>query len=436
MNRMITEYSLILTALYLFQIFRGRKDLFSPRVIFNAFAWLKNVPYFYQVAVDYPDYLITRYFVFKLLAFVFVNTGITIYDSLIAHKSKYSYVDKGTQRISAYYRIGILLFIIGFSVQLFVFSQSGGIIYIITHLQSRRSMMTGLHYYSLISNTFITCSVLCSEVYAIYSKSKKGRFAFYIIFILSLLGKMVYGARRPALMLLLQVLLCYHYTGNRLQLKSIFKPRYIIATVFVFFFIMVMPMMRSKTEIDIVEDPTEFVTNASSNLSGIFREFSYLTGDMFVFDYFGPNNHWWGRSYLNIFTQFIPSSIYKDKPPMDDGMYLFNLMSGLEVEPNEPTRELFIQSSIPFTLEGSLFSNFGVVGLIIGCFIVGLLYGKVYKMMVDMSYPILMILIYQEVLFVFVPSVLHTTSVLIATGTYSIILAISLRIRIKKIKYA
>ena len=78
MNRMITEYSLILTALYLFQIFRGRKDLFSPRVIFNAFAWLKNVPYFYQVAVDYPDYLITRYFVFKLLAFVFVNAGITI----------------------------------------------------------------------------------------------------------------------------------------------------------------------------------------------------------------------------------------------------------------------------------------------------------------------------------------------------------------------
>ncbi len=72
-----------------------------------------------------------------------------------------------------------------------------------------------------------------------------------------------------------------------------------------------------------------------------------MTGDMFVFDHFKTADLWYGKSYANFFVQWIPSSLFPNKPPMDDGMYLYNMIRGLQVLPNTPTRELLHQPSIP-----------------------------------------------------------------------------------------
>ena len=84
---MVSLYSILLSLCYFVGAYIGRKDIFSPRFIFNVFAWLKNIPY----AVDYirinniADETIDSYFLFKFISFICVNVGITIYEN----KSRY-----------------------------------------------------------------------------------------------------------------------------------------------------------------------------------------------------------------------------------------------------------------------------------------------------------------------------------------------------------
>ena len=115
-------------------------------------------------------------------------------------------------------------------------------------------------------------------------------------------------------------------------------------------------------------------------------------------------------------------------------MYLLNMMYGEKVTPNMATADLYFQTSVPFTLESSLYSNFGLLGIIIGCLLVGIFYQYVYKVLTACYCPIVMILIYQEIIFVFVPSVLHATSAIIICGVYWVIFKILFKFKIRRIR--
>ena len=191
-------------------------------------------------------------------------------------------------------------------------------------------------------------------------------------------------------------------------------------------------MLRYYENSNIYLTPKVWAEESLNSIDNIFREFSYLTGDMYIFGHFNFSNYWGGRVYLNIFTQWIPRSLFPNKPPMDDGMYLLNMMRGVSVSPNMSTSQLLYQTSVPFTMEGALYANFGWLGLIIGCFLVGVFYEYVYKVMKDCDYNILSIFIYQTVIFEFVPSVLHTVSPFIGILFMTIITVPVLHIRIKR----
>ena len=192
------------------------------------------------------------------------------------------------------------------------------------------------------------------------------------------------------------------------------------------------PMLRYYENATIYLSPSLWAKEALGNVNTIFREFSYLTGDMYTFEHFNLSNYWLGKEYLNIFVQWIPRSLYPGKPPMDDGMYLYNMMQGVAVTPNMATADLPFQTSVPFTLESSLFVNFGWVGVFMGCFLVGMLYQYVFRILNETQYNILTIFIYQTVIFEFVPSVLHTVSPLIGITFTAIIIVPLLHIRIRR----
>lgn len=79
---MVLTYSILLSLCYFCGAYIGRKDIFSPRFIFNIFAWLKNIPYVidYIAANRISDDTVESYFFFKFISFVCVNIGITIYE--------------------------------------------------------------------------------------------------------------------------------------------------------------------------------------------------------------------------------------------------------------------------------------------------------------------------------------------------------------------
>ncbi|HRF86645.1 MAG TPA: O-antigen polymerase [Alloprevotella sp.] len=432
---MLTFYAIFLSVCYLIGAYIGRRDIFSPRFIFNVFAWLKNIPYFveYVAANDIPTSQIETYILFKFISFLCVNIGITIYERNSV-KKRYLYREYRKQSIRKYLRTGIIVFLIGLVLKVHTIMSSGGVFYIMTHIQSRKELMAGQYYNELLSNSLLTCGVLLSLLCYLKKRKWTTFFIFTGIFLITAFSLIVFGARRPALMLLLQVIMLYHFVSSKILIRNIFKIKTLAITLVVVFFVLMMPMLRSEAETDLINNPTEWVQGAIDNSNTLFREFSYCNGDLFVFDYFDKHDLWYGRSYLNIPLQVIPRSVYPQKPPMDDGMYLLNLMYGQRVTPDMPTEQLYYQTSIPFTLEGSLFSNFGLLGIILGCILVGMFYQYVYKILVDTKTPIVMILIYQEIMFVFVPSVLHATSTIMICGIYWIIFQVLFRFKIKRVR--
>lgn len=432
---MVLTYSILLSLCYFCGAYIGRKDIFSPRFIFNMFAWLKNIPYVidYISANRISDDTVESYFFFKFISFICVNIGITIYKRNSTN-IKYVYQENKQRDNSAYLRTGIIVSIIGFAVKIKTILEGGGVFYILSHIQARKELMAGQYYNELFANSLLTCGVLLTLLCYLKEKNKKHLYIFIFIFAVTTFGLIVFGARRPAMMLLLQVIMLYHFISSKIKIYSIFKIKSLITIFAIALFVLLMPMLRSGSETDYINNPTKWVEGAVDNANTLFREFSYCDGDLFAFNYFKNHEYWYGASYLNIPLQVIPRSIYPQKPPMDDGMYLLNMMYGEKVTPNMATADLYFQTSVPFTLESSLYSNFGLLGIIIGCLLVGIFYQYVYKVLTACYCPIVMILIYQEIIFVFVPSVLHATSAIIICGVYWVIFKILFKFKIRRIR--
>lgn len=432
---MVTIYSILLSFCYFVGAYIGRKDIFSPRFIFNIFAWLKNIPY----VVDYiNDNRISEdatesYFLFKFISFICVNIGITVYERNSMNK-KYAYQENKKRDNSAYLRTGIIVAIIGFTVKIKTILEGGGVFYILSHIQGRKEIMAGQYYNELFANSLLTCGVLLTLLCYLREKNKKHFYTFLLIFVMTTFGLIVFGARRPAMMLLLQVIMLYHFVSSKIKFISLFSIKSLMTIFVIALFVLLMPMLRSSSETDYINNPTKWVEGAVDNANTLFREFSYCDGDLFVFDYFKNHEYWYGASYLNIPLQVIPRSIYPQKPPMDDGMYLLNMMYGENVTPNMATADLKYQTSVPFTLESSLYSNFGFLGIVLGCLLVGVFYQYIYKILLSCYCPIVMILIYQEIIFVFVPSVLHATSAIIICGVYWIIFKVLFKFKIRRLQ--
>lgn len=432
---MVLTYSILLSLCYFCGAYIGRKDIFSPRFIFNMFAWLKNIPYVidYISANRISDDTVESYFLFKFISFICVNIGITIYERNSTN-IKYVYQENKQRDNSAYLRTGIIVSIIGFAVKIKTILEGGGVFYILSHIQARKELMAGQYYNELFANSLLTCGVLLTLLCYLKEKNKKHLYIFIFIFTITTFGLIVFGARRPAMMLLLQVIMLYHFISSKIKIYSIFKIKSLIMLFAIALFVLLMPMLRSGSETDYINNPTKWVEESVDNANTLFREFSYCDGDLFAFNYFKNHEYWYGASYLNIPLQVIPRSIYPQKPPMDDGMYLLNMMYGEKVTPNMATADLYFQTSVPFTLESSLYSNFGLLGIIIGCLLVGIFYQYVYKVLTACYCPIVMILIYQEIIFVFVPSVLHATSAIIICGVYWVIFKILFKFKIRRIR--
>lgn len=431
---MVVLFGLILSILYFGVALSGRRDIFSPRFIFNVYAWLKNVPYFMQIGNRYSEDVIIKYFIIKLIGFIMVNLGISVYEKHFAWKWRYDYRDivdgRGKNAILRFYYAGWLCLIVGFGLKFQIIQGAGGLSYVLQHLQSRGVLLAGSGYSNTFSNYLLNCSVLCMGYY--YYKTKKGKYSLIISVIVATALLLVFGARKPVMMLWVKILMCYHYCKKEIRLRDVFKPKYLSLIVIVFLLMLMIPMLRYTENSKVYQNPVLWVQAALDNANTIFREFSYLTGDMYCFEHFNISNCWWGQVYLNILVQWIPRSIFPAKPPMDDGMYLYNLMQGVKVTPNMPTESLLYQTSVPFTMEGALYANFSYIGIIIGCFAIGILYAYVYKVLIQTRANVFMIMIYQAVIFEFVPSVLHTVSPLICIIFTGIIMVPLLHIKIKK----
>ena len=161
------------------------------------------------------------------------------------------------------------------------------------------------------------------------------------------------------------------------------------------------PMVRSSDFSDIYKSPGLWISEAVKNLSNVFESISFVDRDMMTYDIFATRSFWNGKSYLGLIYAWIPRSIFPDKPPVDDGVYLANLIRGFEVEPVMPYSQITLHSSSPFSSFGIMYANFGVIGIAVGAFLLAYIYYRLYRQMTVKGNDIGSVLIYGYLMLAF-----------------------------------
>ena len=209
-----------------------------------------------------------------------------------------------------------------------------------------------------------------------------------------MLSFLVYSSRSPALELLLVVIFGYHYLIKRIKVSSLLKPKALIILAIVFSIIIILPMLRamSSGSSSIDYENLNIGIGFFDGIGKALEELSTVKVDTFVYNSFNSSNYWHGSNYLNLLVAWIPSSVYHNKPCIDDGVYLCNLMYGHSVLPNMGRNDLIETYSWPFTTPSCLFANFGVLGITVGGIVLGIIFRKTYCLLGKKNNPFIIYL--------------------------------------------
>ena len=325
---------------------------------------------------------------------------------------------------------GIMLWIIGVLSFFKIMSQVGGIKYFFTHLQFRTILMRNIDFLSWIL-PFLNYGVLL----IVYSHKGNKKPITLKIFMLAILSGLMsgLGGRKALIMLLIEVLLLSHYCVKSINVKKLLKLKYIflIICIYIFFILMVKFRVEGAVE-EFLKNPFLFALNSNEGFLKTIKKESYVAYYMALIKYFQTNSFWKGKTFLGLVTAIIPSSIFPNKPPVDDGTYLYSICLGrTDIMPPMPFNKLN-GSSLPLETFGSMYCNFGVIGLFLGMTLLGIVYKYFYQKMKNSSYNFFYVIMYIQVIFTFHLSTLRVFQIFLIMIQLYIITFIVKKLKIKK----
>lgn len=379
-------YGIVLLLVLLFVItisYQVTRDFFSPLCFFSVLQILRYVPYLCGENYEELTFQTLTYqntfptFLFELLALFSVAFGYLLANSFIKirHKTFSSHIS-----VPEYNQKSILfLFVLGMIGRIAIIKFAGGFSVIVGNNAAAYSKLdTGTGYLYLLSDfSIVACMMqLSNVVFCIKNKIKRKTAKSIILLItmsvLYIFTFIIFTSRSPILELILYMVFGVNYLFRRFRAKDLFNVKTIFIVVFALAIIVVLPMIRVSNYDD--------SANTKSLMWRFFDQFTIVGRDTFVYNHFGKNQtYWYGRSYLGLFTSFIPSAVFPSKPPVDDGIYLSNLIYGYKVLPPVSDSYLNVKYSIPFSTSGLAYANFGVFGIIFANIILGIAFSFGYK---------------------------------------------------------
>jgi len=311
--------------------------------------------------------------------------------------------DKSIQKKYKY--IGIIMWIIGAIAFFRIMHRVGGIYFFFTNLKYRASLTRDLDVLSWIL-PFVNYGVLFI-VYSYKGTNKSLNIKLIILIVVSGIMSGL-GGRKALLILLIESLLLYHYCVKKIEIKRILKFRYISGILILYLFFIVMSKFRTDGAFEsFLENPFVFVMETNGGILSTIKNESYVRYYIAIVEYFKTHDFWMGRTFLGLITAFIPSSLFPAKPPVDDGTYLYSIANGrTDIIPPMPFNKLN-GSSYPLETFGSMYGNFGIIGLVVGMILLGVVYKYFYKKMIGSSYSLFSVVIYTQVIFTFQLSTLR-----------------------------
>jgi oligosaccharide repeat unit polymerase len=397
-----------LTCVCIYYIFYKKEPFYSPVRLYSLLFFITNIPYLLLLYFDTSYIMISIknvmtddvYYHYAIVYMIICISTFPLIRYTVSKTLKVKQIgNRFTLRANLtnanYLNIGLLLLLIALLSSLLKLNQIGGITYVLANIVNRIELTSGYGYFGLLENVFYTLSVLYLYKYKYESKDVIiSNTIFYVSLITSVFFLSLYGGRKSTIFLIIFIFVYKSILEDKINYKQLV----IIFSSMILYFLLVL-YLRSGALI-VGETYSIAFSDDAFNLFTFVANVSYVDIYVYVLYNLQYTDLWFGSVYLDLFYSPLPSSIYIDKPPVDEGRYLRSILDGMSVSPSTPTRMLY-GSSLPPETFGNAILNFGYVGIIPFYLILSISYGHVYKKMIKSNFDINYIFIYLYVIFNF-----------------------------------
>ncbi len=378
-----------LTFVLLIPFFLNRKEFITPLKVYSFFTILTTIPYLITLSFD-PS--IMHYSVYQYLGipkiynasfyYIFVQSigSLSLYSGYYAISSPKQVVlisqndEKHAERILIFF--SFIAFIIASISFYFKLQAAGGLLNLLGNIGLRTQLSAGTGYISFLFSMMMYLSIFIFMYSFKYKKSKKKIFLLICMFVMAFVMFTVFGGRKPFIHLVIISLVLWNYSIKKIERISI--KHVLFGIILLFYFISVLMLRKADAIESYLNEPALFLTDFILNMGTFLNNLSYVDTYIFITDYFNSENYWFGRIYFDLAQAPIPSSILPDKPPVDEGVYIRTLLYGINAVPPMPFHQMYPSSFPPETL-GNGYANFGILGVILWMFLLGLIYKVFYN---------------------------------------------------------
>ncbi len=434
--------SLILVLMYVVDS-KKNKDIFSPVKLSTLFLFVYNVPfiinyYFDKNIIDSRidakvedlDSTMIIYILYMIFGVFALYLGINF-----SRKRKMKKINKNRgfhffnlESEARYLTATILVFSLGLIFYIDFIQSVGGFTFWLNNIANRAAFTTGNGY----STLFISLLPISVYFYIGTFNFKNNMLKKIILISLVLFTFIILttlGGRKSSLEFVIFCIIIWNYKIGKI--KNL-KKKILLLSPLAIFYMIAIPILRTSQDImGYITDIGGFSKEVLSNLTSIITEVSYVGHYLFIINYFDNHEFWLGKTFKDLFFVVIPRSFYPDKPPVDDGVYVKSLVEGMNIAPNAPYTTLY-KSSLPPETFGNMYLNFGFIGVLIGMFLLGLIFRQSYEYMIKNEYNLFSILIYANIIISFQLSNLRITQFFSDLLLYMILFSVFFTFKIYK----
>ncbi len=268
-----------------------------------------------------------------------------------------------------------IIFLMGLSGYILFFIQVGGISILLNNLNNRVALQSGG--YSLIFAELLTIGIIF-RIRLLKFNHKRNKFwlAVFIVFAVFLSSSL--GGRKNTVFLLLMIIITFHFYVKPIVISQIKKGRIAFLAIFLIVYTFIIPILRSPNGLDKLLTGQKNVFE-EIELGGLITYFSYTWIDIYTTNHFNDSNKWDFYTLLTIPSNFnvtIPNVL---RPPVDEGVYLYNsIFYNTEFKPLTARNKMII-TSYPIENMGFGYANYLIPGVILAFFLLGIFYKMAYN---------------------------------------------------------
>lgn len=390
---------------------RGKKDWFSPWVMYSVLMIVNTVPFLLishynkEIVTGPVLEVIKSNYDSVILKFIINQSLFNIVYFFSYNRFKFKCARIGffnlEMKARQHWAVCVCLSLCSLLYTFYFISSVGGIDGLLLIYNDREALQGDRTLWFVLINF----AVYLAGAFHVKYMSIKGfsGIQLFINIIIALIVLSSQGGRSPFVLYLINIAVCYNYFIKRINLLSL---KYVPIYLGVVGFIIGIFLLRTQG----LDDITVYalVDNLSVFLSGS----SYVDIQALIINFFEKNEFWYGESYRGLLGILIPKSLYPDKMPIDEGVYIHEMIYNYK---DVLGCKDFYTSYPPATL-GAMYSNFGYVGIVFGGFLLGLIHKYAYSLFLNTK-NVFIVFIY-----VFLVVKFQLTVFYIAHFTYNIIL--------------